>query len=250
VRVLLLTGLAIALLLALAGCGGPQLISMDDEIRMGRQAGAEFEQTSGGLDRDPRRTQLATDIGGRISRVAARPPNADYPYEFRGLANDQVNANAFPGGLIYLWRGLYQQLSYDPDQLAWVASHEAAHVARQHSVRRIERSLGYELVIELLLGKDSQRQIAGAIAGLTLQGYSRDQEYEADRVGLEFAHDAGYDPTASLAVIGAFKKVQGKDPSQLELLFETHPGNADRENALKSHLQRKGWSGRYYKPTG
>jgi predicted Zn-dependent protease len=235
------------LLLALVtGCGGPQLISTDDEIKMGREAAADFEKQNGGRDQDPRRAQLARTIGARIAPVASAPPHVNYPYEYRALANDQVNANAFPGGIIYLWRGLYKTLNYSEDQLAWVAGHEAAHVARQHSVRRIERSLGYELVIQLLLGKDSQRQIAGAIAGLTLQSYSRDQESEADRVGLDFAHGAGYDPTASLAVIGEFKKLQGKDPNQLELLFDSHPGNTTRENALKAYLKQKGWHGRYF----
>lgn len=234
----------------LVGCGGARLIGKDQEIELGRQAGEEFERTNGGLDRDPRRVSLAEEFKLRVGAVAAAPPYVVYPYEFRVLANDQVNANAFPGGLIYLWRGLYDQLGYDRDQLAWVAGHEAAHVARQHGIRRIERALGYELIIELLLGKDSQREIAGAVAGLTLQSYSRDQEYEADRIGLEFSHAAGYDPTAALAVLQAFRKIQGKDPSQLELLFETHPGNTARENALKAHLQRKGWSGRYYRPSG
>lgn len=242
--------MVVALALVLGGCSGGRLIGKDEEVKMGREAGAEFEHTNGGLDSDARRVNLVSEIGRRVGTVAAQAPYVAYPYEFRVLANNQVNANAFPGGLIYLWRGLYDELGYDRDKLAWVAGHEAAHVARQHTVRRIERALGYELIIQLVLSNDSQRQIAGAVAELTLQSYSRDQEYEADRVGLEFSHAAGYDPTASIAVLEAFKKIQGKDPSQLELLFETHPGNTARENALKAHLQRKGWSGRYYSPTG
>lgn len=238
-------GLLLPVVALLAGCGGPRLISTADEIKMGREAAAEFEKQNGGLDHDPRRVQLARDIGGRIAAVATQPPYEKYPYEYRVLANDKVNANAFPGGVIYFWRGLYQQLNYDPDQLAWVAGHEAAHVARKHSVRRIERALGYELVIQLVLGNDGDRKIAAAVAGLTLRDYGRDQELEADRVGLDFAHGAGYDATASLAVIEAFKKVQGKDPSQVELLFETHPGNTTRETGIRAYLKQKGWRGRY-----
>lgn len=213
---------------------------------MGREAAKDFEKQNGGRDQDPRRVKLAQQIGQRITAVAARKPYPSYPYEFHVLANSQVNANAFPGGQIYLWRGLYESLKYDPDQLAWVAGHEAAHVAKKHSVQRIERALGYDLIIQLLLGKDSQRQIASAIAGLTLQAYGRDQEAQADAVGLEFAHDAGYDPTASLAVIAAFKQVQGKDPSQLELLFDSHPSNTSRETALKQTLTARGWHGKYF----
>lgn len=230
----------------LTGCGGGRLLSKDDEVKLGREAAADFERDNGGRDPDPRRQQLTRDLGSRIAAVASRAPYQDYPYDFRPLANKQVNANAFPGGIIYLWRGLFEELNYDPQQLAWVAGHEAAHVARQHATRRIERALGYELLIQLVLGKDSDQRIASAVAGLTLQEYGREQELEADRVGLDFAAAAGYDPTASLAVIAAFKRLQGKDPNQLELLFETHPGNTTRENAVKAYLQQKGWHGRYY----
>lgn len=229
----------------IGGCGdGGRLISRDEEVRMGREAAVDFERQNGGRDRDPRRASLTSTIGTRVGRVAVAGSYPDYPYEFRVLANNQINANAFPGGIIYMWNGLFNALNYDEDQLAWVAGHEAAHVARQHSVRRIERALGYELIIQLILGNDTAGKVAGAVAGLTLQDYGRDQELEADRVGLAFAHDAGYDPTAALAVIAAFKRTQGSDPSKFELLFATHPGNTTREDGIKAFLQKQGWKGK------
>jgi len=230
----------------LAGCGGGRLISQDQEVKLGREAGADFEKEYGGRDRDARRNALATRIGSRIAQVASRAPYPQYPYEYRVLANNEVNANAFPGGLIYLWRGLFGAVNYDEQQLAWVAGHEAAHVARQHSVRRMEKSLGYDLLIQLVLGNDTGGQIATAVANLSLMDYGRDQELEADRVGLCFAHDAGYDPTAALGVLETFKKLQGKDPNKLELLFMTHPGNTTREDAIKVVLKQEGWRGKYY----
>ena len=241
VAVILLTGAVF-----LAGCGGGRLISQDQEVKLGREAGADFEKQYGGRDRDPRRNALATQIGSRIAQVASGAPYPPYPYEYRVLANKEVNANAFPGGLIYLWRGLYGAVNYDEQELAWVVGHETTHVARQHSVRRMEKALGYDLLIQLVLGNDTGGQIAAAIANLSLQDYGRDQELEADAGGLRFAHDAGYDPTASLAVLEAFKKLQGKDPSKLELLFATHPGNTTREDAVRATLSQEGWRGKYY----
>ena len=239
------TVLLLALLLvSTSGCKGPRLLSTDEEIRLGQQAGDEFEQEHG-RDRDQRRNAIAARIGSRIAH-AARPP--DYPYDFRVLADDEVNAVAFPGGRIYFFRGLFETLGYDEDQLAWVAGHEAAHVARKHAVRRIERSLGYELLIQLVFGQDTGGQIAGLVAGLMLQDYGRDNELEADRLGLEFTKAAGYDPTAALAVLDKFAQIQGKDPNRLELLFMTHPGNTTRSDAVKSHLRQRGWSGKYYRP--
>jgi len=82
---------------------------------------------------------------------------------------------------------------------------------------------GYELLIQLVFGQDTGGQIAGLVAGLMLQDYGRDNELEADRLGLEFTKAAGYDPTASLAVLDKFAQIQGKDPNRLELLFMTHP---------------------------
>lgn len=233
----------------IGGCGdGGRLISRDEEVRMGRQAAADFERQYGGRDRDPRRVSMTNSIGARIGRVAVAGNYPDYPYEFRPLANNQLNANAFPGGIIYLWAGLFNALGYNEDQVAWVAGHEAAHVARQHTVRRIERGLGYELIIQLILGNDTAGKIANTVAGLTLQDYGRDQELESDRVGMEFAHAAGYDPTAALAVIAAFKQAQGRDPSNFEILFATHPGNTTREDNIRAFLRQKSWSGRYFQP--
>lgn len=236
-----------AALVNIGGCQGPKLISQDEEVRMGRQAAEKFERENGGRSNDPRIVSLTNSIGARIGRTAIAGPYPDYPYEYRALANSKVNANAFPGGIIYLWAGLFGALNYDPDQLAWVAGHEGAHVARQHSVRRIERALGYDLVIQLVLGQDTAGKIASAVAGLTLQNYGRDQELEADRIGTQFAKEAGYDPTACIPVLETFKRLQGKDPSDFELFFASHPGNTDREDRLKSYMSQQGWSGKYFK---
>lgn len=246
--VVLVLIVVVTAILNIGGCGSGQLISHDEEINMGRQAAVDFEREYGGRDTDPRRVNLANAIAARLTPVATRSPYPDYPYEFRVLANSQVNANAFPGGIIYLWRGLFDALNYDVDQLAWVAGHEAAHVARQHSVRRVERQLGYDLIIQLVLGQDTAGQIASAVAGLTLQDYGRDQELESDRVGLDFTQAAGYDPTASLAVIATFKRLQGNDPSSFELLFASHPGNTTREDGIKAYLRQHGWSGQHFRP--
>ncbi len=236
---------AAAVLISLLGCkDGTRLLSTDDEIQLGREAGDDFEQQYG-RDRDQRRNTLMQRIASRIE-PAAEPP--DYPYDFRVLADDAVNAVAFPGGRIYFFKGIFDALNYDEDQLAWVAGHEATHVRRQHASRRLEKALGYELLIQLVFGKDSTGEIAGLVAGLVLQDYGRDNEFEADRMGLQHAYAAGYDPTAALAVLQKFSEIQGKDPSDVEILFMTHPGNTDRSDAVKTYLRKQNWSGQYFHP--
>jgi predicted Zn-dependent protease len=229
--------------LVLLGCqGNGHLLSREDEIRLGRQAGQDFERQYG-LDTDPQVRELVQSIGARIAQQAMPP---EYPYEYRVLRRREVNANAFPGGLIYVWRGLVDQLHRDPDQLAWVMGHETAHVARRHVTRRLERSLGYELLIGFLFKKQQAAQAASLIADLVLRDYGREQEYEADRWGIKYAQAAGYDPTAAVAVLRTFQALQKDKPSKFELLFATHPGNDERIKAAQSYLAKQGWSGRYY----
>ncbi len=235
----------VGLLGALGGCKGKRLISRNEEIRIGRQAGDEFEARYG---RDPN-SQVRAEvnrIGANIVRVA-QPPN--YPYEYRVLADSQTNAVAFPGGRIYIFRGMVEALEGDPDKMAWVLAHETTHVSRQHAVRRLERQLGQQIAIELLLGeKKDVAKIAGLISDLVVLDYGRDKEYEADRMGMFYAHEAGYDPTAAVAVLEMFQEIQGRDPNDLAIMFATHPGNNDRINHAKRYLDNQDWTGRYYTP--
>jgi predicted Zn-dependent protease len=247
-RQVCLVVVAAALLTTLLGCSGGHILTREDEVRMGQQAATDFERQNGGRATDARIVALTATVGQRIARQASTGKYYAYPYDFRALNNREVNANAFPGGIIYLWRGLFEALKYDEAQLAWVAGHEATHVAERHATQRIERQLGYSLIIELALGRDSAAKIAGAVAGLTLQEYGRDQELEADRVGALFARNAGYDPTVSLAVLETFKRLQGREPSDLEIFFASHPGNTTREDSLKAYFRTQGWSGKYFKP--
>ncbi len=236
---------ALALVVTVAGCKGKRLISRDEEIRIGRQAGDEFEAQHG-LDGDRQIRAMVSRIGADIAR-AAKPP--DYPYDYRVLSDRQPNAVAFPGGKIYIFRGMVDAVDNNPDKIAWILAHETTHVARQHAVRRLERQLGQEIAIELLLGKkEDASKVAGIIGGLVLLDYGRDNEYEADRAGMAYAQQAGYDPTAAVAVLELFQEIQGRNPNDFEIMFATHPGNNDRINHAQGYLEQQGWSGSYYSP--
>lgn len=228
--------------LLMGGCGGGRLISQDQEVSMGQQAGDQFEAKYG-LDKDPAVTAAVQALAQRIT-AAAKPP--DYPYDVRVLNSTEVNACAFPGGRIYLFRGLIETFNRDADPLAWVVAHEAAHVARRHTTKRIEQQLGYEAAIALVFNRGDAPQIAGAVASLMLLSYSRQEESEADRYGLVYAHAAGYDPTAAVRVLQKFQEIQGRDPNDFEIMFDTHPGNTQRLDGVKSYLKSQGWQGRYY----
>ena len=244
-RPVFLLCLVALLILLLAGCGGGHVISRSQEIQMGRQAADQFERENGGRDRDEALSAKVQQIAGRIMPVA-KPP--DYPYDVRVLANKQVNACAFPGGRIYLFRGLIDTFDRDPDKLAWVLAHETTHVSHQHALRMIDRQIGYQAVIALLLNKGDAPQIAGTVANLMLLGYSRDEEYQADLKGMGYTHAAGYDPTAAVAVIKKFQELQGRSPSNVEIFFATHPGDDSRLNHIQDYLKAQSWNGQHYRP--
>lgn len=242
-RLIVLLVLLAAFGLLLTGCGGETfLISKEQEIQIGQDAAAEFERQHP-VEVNTQRARWLANIGQRIA-AAAQPPN--YPYEFRLVAEDVNNAFAYPGGPIYVYEGLIEELGADEDQVAWVCGHEATHVSHQHAIKRIERAVGAQLLIEWVLGGGTGRDVAGIVTGLAIQNYSRENEYEADKIGCKYSALAGFDPTAAIPVLETFRELQGSDPSDLEILFHSHPGSTDRENAVKSYLDRNNMSGRYY----
>jgi len=241
-RICILVAILTALT-AFCGCQS-RLISRSQEIQLGQDAGDDFEHKYG-RDRDPNRNALVKSIGANLER-AAEPP--DYPYDYRILASNQPNAVAFPGGRIYIFRGMIKALEDDQDKIAWVLGHETTHVAHQHAVHRIERQLGYEAIIALIFKKKSAARIAGTVGSLMLLDYGRDNEFEADREGMLYAHNAGYDPTAAVAVLELFQEIQSREPNDFEIMFATHPGNKDRINHARGYLEKMGWSGAYYTP--
>jgi predicted Zn-dependent protease len=237
----LVLGLAV---LCTAGCKeGSWLFSPDDEIKLGQESAAAFEKDHK-VSTDRAMTKLVQGVGERIA-TAAIPPN--YPYQFKVIDTDEVNAVAFPGGPVYMYRGLVQQLKGDPDMIAWVLGHEVSHIALHHAAKRIENQLGAQLVTELVLGKSRAADVANLVAGLMFQDYGRDKELQADHQGLLYAAKAGYDPTAAIAVIKVFQSLSGgKDPSKLELLFMTHPGDQTRLNQIRALCAKYGYRGKYY----
>lgn len=230
--------------LCTAGCKeGSWLFTPEDEIKLGQESAAAFEKDNR-VSTDRSLTALVQGVGARISAVAI-PPN--YPYQFKIIDTAEVNAVAFPGGPVYVYRGLLQQLKNDPDMIAWVLGHEVSHIALRHAAKRIENQMGAQLVTELLLGKGRAADAANLVEALMFQDYGRDKELQADHQGLIYAAKAGYDPTAAIAVIQVFQSLSGgKDPSKLELLFMTHPGDQTRINQVRALCAKYGYKGKYY----
>ncbi|NPA52716.1 MAG: M48 family metalloprotease [Aquificae bacterium] len=181
--------------------------------------------------------QYVVSIGKKIEKVVPRK----LPYEFFVVNSPIVNAFALPGGKIFVNIGLLYVLENE-SQLAGVIGHELAHVNARHHARFLEKQYGIAIlfnILAILLANQKSADIFlqfGKIGAqlLTLK-YSRDQEREADRLGVKFAYEAGYDPTGLLETFLIFKKLGNTNAPEWLL---THPLPENRYKEIKKLLSK------------
>lgn len=220
--------------LAVAGCGSkatPMLISVEQEIAIGRQVSVEVEREYGRpVTSGPRARRLAA-VAGRILPLARR----DVPYRVTALDNDEVvNALAAPGGPVYVTTALIDRMT-DDGELAFVVGHEVAHIEAEHGRQAINQAVMVEAAAQLLL-RDSGELIkfGSSVAWLLYsRGYSRANEREADSGGLRLMNAAGYPPGES---IEALRKLGGGQVGGPARYLSTHPSTPDRIRRLEAEI--------------
>jgi len=176
------------------------------------------------------------------------PPNeaAGYQFSYTVLNDDVVNAFALPGGPIYISKGLLFRLNNEAE-LAFVLGHETGHVVAQHVGRQMSKSTEAQLLLAgvgaAVGGKDAgtSGQLAQAASQFAdqmyLLKYSREEESQADLLGIQYLVAAGYDPRASIAVMQILEKASGgKGGADW---FSTHPSSANRVKELQDLIQQK-----------
>jgi predicted Zn-dependent protease len=221
-----------------AGCSTseprPSLISEKKERELGQEAASEVERTVG-LVQDPALVGYVSEIGRRLVAHTSTP---DAPYRFQVADDTEPNAFALPGGFVYVTRGLLA-LANSEDELAGVIGHEIGHVVARHSVRQIEASAPFALLFGVpsaIVGIVSPALggIVGGVgkvaSGLVLAPYSRDQEREADQIGIQLAARAGWDPAGLPALLRTLEREEalaGGDPSRISF-FANHPATPER----------------------
>ena len=215
------------------------LISEADEIELGREAAPEVEKEFGGLYPDPGLQAYVNEVGLKVAKTSHRP---DLPYEYGVLNTNIVNALALPGGKIYITRGLLMRLDNEAE-LAAILGHETGHITAKHSVQYLQRQLGINLILTAidysLSKKNPQRvkAVAQVSASLINLRYSRDDEYQADELGVEYSSKAGYDPHGMLGVLQTLYEAQEREPSDLEEFVHTHPLTSKRIEEVEELLE-------------
>jgi len=208
-----------------SGCGGG-VLSIDDqtEIKIGKQAAAETEQKYRVIDGTPDAERVE-----RIGKaIAAGSERKGIPWSYKVLDMKDVNAFSLPGGPVYVCRGLLETGLSD-DELAGVLGHETAHINQRHSAKAIQRAMTMELLSNLALrNSGSIMQSAAGLAmqyGMTLPR-SREDEYEADSVGLRLAYNAGYPADGLVKFLKKLDKLSGAGGSAEWM--QTHPDTKAR----------------------
>ncbi len=249
-RKLLLPLLFIGLLSILPSCAvnpvtGKQelmLLSERDEIQLGRETDAEIVKQYGLYYEDPGLTAYVKEIAHRIGRVSHRP---QLNYECKILDASVINAFAVPGGYVYFTRGILAVLNSEAE-LAAVMGHEVGHIAARHSAQQYSKAQLAQLglgVGSILVDSPLVTGLAQVGVGLLFLRFSRDNEREADDLGVEYASKAGYDATAMANFFETLERINpGSDRSGLPGWFSTHPNPENRVSAVRA--KTKEWQQR------
>jgi len=184
-------------------------------------------------------TQRVRSIANRIipQTQVFRPDARGWQWEINVISDDQVNAFCMPGGKIMVFTGLVDRLRATDSELAVVIGHEIAHALREHSREQVSQSVAAETAIGVgaaLLGLEGAADLAGtAYQSLIATRFSRSHETEADRIGLELAARAGYDPRAGVSLWQKMFTATGGGPPQF---LSTHPSGENRIREIEGLL--------------
>ena len=226
-----------AAILALAGI---TLISVPQEIQIGKEENAQVLKQTPQV-RDAQVTAYVSRIGRRLAKAA---PGATYPYSFAVADYGEINAFSLPGGPVWINRGVLRAATNE-SQAAGVIAHEIAHIAQRHAADQMTKVLLTKWTLSALgamlgnSGGAGSAQAAGAVManGVFLK-FSRDDEREADRVGLAIMTKAGWDGRGMIELFETLRREEQRDPSSVEVFFSTHPSPADRVAELTAAVSQ------------
>jgi len=194
------------------------------------------------LNRNAAQVARVRAISQRLvpATAAFRPEAPRWAWEVNVITSGDVNAWCMPGGKMAVYTGLIEKLKVTDDELAAVMGHEIAHALREHGRERASQAYAQAIGIQVIgaavgLG-GSQMQIAQIITDVTINlPNSREHEVEADRIGVELAARAGYDPRAAVTLWQKMGQAGGAAPPQF---LSTHPSPQNRQNDLAAYAAR------------
>jgi len=210
--------------------------SAGDQKKVGQQAASEILKKY--KEVHDRRASHFQDIGGRLVSALSDSDRQNWDFKFHVLDSKEVNAFALPGGPMFLFTGLYSQVSSD-DALAAVTGHEMTHVRLQHWAKAYakeqERELGIVALLTILRAGHTVETLASLANSAISLKFSRGEEQQADEGGLQNMIDAGYNPQGMIELFQVLQRISGNGGGLGGDFLSDHPLTSQR---IK-HAQQK-----------
>ena len=184
---------------------------------------------------------IISEYVNRLAQNLVRSSDAKVPFTVKVIDSSEVNAFALPGGFMFVNTGLILKAQNEAE-LAGVLAHEIAHVAARHGTKQATRGqLANIASIPLIFmggwAGYAVRQAAGLAVPMGFLQFSRGMEREADRLGLEYMYEGGYDPVAFLDFFERIQTLEKKKPGTLAKVFSSHPPTGDRIKRAQKEIQ-------------
>ncbi len=247
---------AVVVTSALAACttnpttGRSQFLTMsrDEEIKLGAEAAPELTTEFGGKVPDGQLQAYVGNIGRRLAAVT-EADNPSLPWEFTLLNSPVINAFALPGGKVFVSRGLAVEMTNEA-QMAAVLGHEIGHVTAKHTNERFAQAAGLTIggtILGAVIGGAATGDAGGAgigagagaaVGGVVGLAFSRDQEVEADRLGMRYMEKIGYDPVGAIEVQQILARAAAKGGGAPLEILSTHPSSETRIKELEKRYQK------------
>jgi predicted Zn-dependent protease len=215
------------------------LLNERDEIRLGQQLNREatkrFRFTNVGLARVDR-------IGQRAAAASLRP---SLIYKFHVLQSREINGFSIPGGHVYVTTALLKVAT--DDELASVLAHEVGHIVARHSLKTLKQSQGYDDIARAIgsatgIAGDTARDVGTALGRMVGEGFltihTRDEEREADYLGVHTMTRAGFNPQAMITLFNKLQRLRHEDSDLLGSFFSDHPDMNERIENTRYEINR------------
>ena len=218
---------------------GVNFYSIEREIALGKSLAQEVERSSKMID-DP----VITEYVNRVGQNLVRNSDAKVPFTIKVIDSDEVNAFALPGGFFYVNSGLILR-AQEEDELAGVMAHEISHVAARHGTKQATKAEMIQLgsmaaMIFIPYGWAGYGIYEGMNLAipLTFLKFSRDDEREADYLGIQYMYKAGYDPNAYVTFFERIQADEKRRPGSIPKMFSTHPPTPERIEQAQKEIAR------------
>ena len=215
---------------------GLNFYSIDKEMALGKQLSQEVESRAK-LFNDP----VVDEYINRIGQKLVRNSDARVPFTIKVVDSDEINAFALPGGYFYVNLGLIEAADSEAE-LAGAMAHEIAHVAARHATKRATKHEIWDLATIPLVFVGGPvgvavRNFAGLAVPLSFLKFGRDDEREADLLGLEYMYACGYDPEAFVDFFDKLAAKEKKHKNFIARAFASHPMTGDRVKRSEKEIE-------------